>query len=495
MSDLRKRPSVSMFRWYFLQTSVSVILCLAVSMLAIWIFFVDFWKADRLTALNEDALSVSRGVELFFETRDADAEDMPAAAEYIQSMISAIAQYSDIEIFVVNKTGDVIYCSASSDKIDADDGACSLHGNISFPEKLIEQIIFSEDEEYRYTGKIDGISDEIYLLGAVPFDLQNETACVITMKSAVEAFLPYASRFLRMFILSSVLVMAISCLLSVIVSYRMVRPIKKVIQVTKHYAGGDFSARINTTQVYMELTQLAESVNRMADNLAVLEESRSSFIANVSHELKTPMTIISGFVDGMLDGTIPYEDSEKYLTIVSDEVKRLSRLVVSMLNMSKIEAGKLTLNKSVFSFSDVVLKTALGFEKIVENKNIQISGLDELSDIMINADEVLITQVVYNLFDNAVKFVNESGRITLSLYTEKNEAVFAVENTGIGISKAEKELIFDRFYKVDKSRGLDAKSFGMGLYIVKSIIDLHNGTISLESNEQEYTKFIVRLSL
>ena len=494
MSHLRKRRSGSMFKWYFIRTSISVILCLTISSFAILFFFLNFWKKDKLTALTEDALSVSQSVELFTENSDNDSD---VALQYIRNILLTVAHASDSYLFIVASDGNVVVCSDHD--VDAEgvtaEYVCDSHGSVSFSHDLLAEISFTGKNGYSYDGVLKGFTEENYLLGAVPMKAQNEKFYVIAMQPESEALLPYTTEFLRIQIFSSLVALLLSFILSVIFSYRMVRPLKKITAATKHYAGGDFTARINTTDVYNELTELVDSVNRMADSLAVLEESRSSFVANVSHELKTPMTVISGFVDGMLDGTISHEEEQKYLLIVSDEVKRLSRLVVAMLNMSKIEAGKLTLNTSVFSLSDIFIKTLIGFEKFINDKNIDVVGLDSLQNVVITADEPLITQIIYNLIDNAVKFTEQGGVITVSVYEEKKEAVFSVRNTGKGISKNERGLVFDRFYKVDKSRGLDARSFGMGLYIVRSIIELHKGTISLEAEENEFTEFIVRLPL
>lgn len=498
MSPLRKRRSGSMFKWYFIRTSISVILCLTISSFAILFFFLNFWKTDKLTALNEDALSVSQSVELFAEKSGDDFKaDSESSLQYIKNIVLTVAGVSDSSLFVTDSGGRVIICSdfsiGTEDEITGN--VCSLHDSISFPPDMLAEISFSRKNGYVFEGMLDGFPEENYLLGAVTLEIQGERLYLIAVQPESVAFLPYTTEFLRIQIFSSIVALGLCFILSVIFSYRMVRPLKKITAATKHYAGGDFTARINTADVYNELTQLVDSVNKMADNLAVLEESRSSFVANVSHELKTPMTVISGFVDGMLDGTISPEESQKYLVIVSDEVKRLSRLVVAMLNMSKIEAGKLTLNTSVFSLREIFIKTIIGFEKFINDKNIDVVGLAELENVVITADEPLITQIIYNLIDNAVKFTENGGVITVSVYAEKKEAVFSVRNTGRGITENEKELVFDRFYKVDKSRGLDAKSFGMGLYIVKSIIELHKGTISLETEENKYTEFIVRLPL
>lgn len=498
MTPLRKRRSGSMFKWYFIRTSISVILCLTISSFAILFFFLNFWKTDKLTALNDDALSVSQSVELFAESTEGTAEaDSEIYLQFIKNILLTVANASASSIFVADAEGSVIMCSDSpvetADEIT--DNVCYQHENISFSPDMLAEISFAGKSGYTFEGILSGFPEENQLLGAVNLDIHGTKLYVIAVQSESVAFLPYTTEFLRLQIFTSIVALGLCFILAVIFSYRMVRPLKKITAATKHYAGGDFTARINTADVYNELTELVDSVNKMADSLAVLEESRSSFVANVSHELKTPMTVISGFVDGMLDGTISPDESQKYLVIVSDEVKRLSRLVVAMLNMSKIEAGKLTLNTSVFSLKEIFIKTIIGFEKFINDKNIDVAGLDSLENVVITADETLITQIIYNLIDNAVKFTEKGGVITVSVYEERKEAVFSVRNTGRGITDNEKELVFDRFYKVDKSRGLDAKSFGMGLYIVKSIIELHKGTISLETEENEFTEFIVKLPL
>lgn len=498
MAGKRKRRSGSMFKWYFIQTSVSVLLCLTISSFAVMFFFLAFWKNDRLTAMNNDALSVSQSVELFVdENKDDISKDKNSYIQLLKNIVVSASKTSGTEIFLVENDGRILVCydSMNSDFGTVTDGTCLLHRYISFTEEIITGIKSSEEQFFNYEGILSGFADENYLLSAVAFDINDTMYYVIVLQTETSALLPYTTEFLRIMIFASIIAVSISCLLSLVISFRMVRPLKRINEATKHYAGGDFSARINTSDVYKELGQLVDSVNKMADSLSVLEESRSSFIANVSHELKTPMTIISGFVDGILDGTVSEDDQKRYLTIVSDEVKRLSRLVVAMLNMSKIEAGKLTLNKSTFSVRDIFIKTLLGFEKLIDEKRINIDGLDIMENVTVEADETLINQIIYNLLDNAVKFTPEKGTITLSLYTEKKEAVFSVKNTGSGISQNECELIFDRFYKVDKSRGLDVKSFGMGLYIVKSIIELHKGTITLKTEPDEFTEFIIRIPL
>ena len=225
------------------------------------------------------------------------------------------------------------------------------------------------------------------------------------------------------------------------------------------------------------------------------EQLRREFSANVSHELKTPMTTIGGFIDGILDGTIDSSKSSYYLRIVSDEVKRLSRLVTGMLNMSKIEAGQLKIQPKEFDISAMTFKTMLGFERIIDEKKIEVRGLDKVGPVNICADEDMINQVVYNLIDNAVKFTDEGGYIEVAIKSDSEKVIFSVKNSGKGISHEDAGQVFERFYKTDKSRSYDVKGAGLGLYIVKTVIDMHGGQITVNSEPGEYTQFVFWLPL
>ena len=262
----------------------------------------------------------------------------------------------------------------------------------------------------------------------------------------------------------------------------------------KQFAIGDFSYRVRV-HGSDELAELGKAFNDMADSLDALESSRRSFVSNVSHELRTPMTSIGGFIDGILDGTIPAQKHEYYLNIVSGEIRRLSRLVVAMLNMSKIEAGELDLKPQRFDISEMIFRTMLGFEQLIDNKHIEVRGLDTLENNLVTADKDMINQVVYNLIDNAVKFTPEGGYIEVSSKSDIEKVIIKIRNSGKGIPSEELDKIFERFYKIDKSRSYDVKGAGMGLYIVKTIIELHGGQIVARSEPGEYAEFIFQLPL
>ena len=261
----------------------------------------------------------------------------------------------------------------------------------------------------------------------------------------------------------------------------LTRPLREMYKATKAYATGDFSPRVEVSGSD-ELAELTAAFNRMAASLALQESSRRSFVANVSHELKTPMTTIGGFIDGILDGTIPPEQEKHYLQIVS-------RLVTSMLNMAKIEAGELHLQPKPFDICQEIFNTMLNFEQIIDKKHIEIAGLDTLRPTVIYADRDMLHQVIYNLVDNAVKFT-ENGTIAVRVMQTASETTVAIRNTGTsGISSEELSRVFERFYKVDKSRSYDVKGAGLGLYICKTIIEMHGGTIHAQSNGEDFVEF------
>ena len=251
---------------------------------------------------------------------------------------------------------------------------------------------------------------------------------------------------------------------------------------------GDFSYRL-PVKGKDEIAELAASLNSMAVSLSAVEGMSRSFVANVSHELKTPMTTIAGFIDGILDGTIPDEKRNYYLKIVSDEVKRLSRLVKSMLDLSRIDSGQLKLKPVTFDLTTVIGNALVMSEQRIDEKHITITGLEDCPPLEVYGDFDLIGQVVYNLLDNAIKFTNDGGEIGFRLEKRDGRTYFAIRNSGIGISAQELPHIFERFYKSDKSRSLDKKGVGLGLYIVKSVINLHGGEIIVRSIEGEYCEF------
>lgn len=301
----------------------------------------------------------------------------------------------------------------------------------------------------------------------------------------------YAIMLTRNLLLCLLVAMLVFMLLFRIFAGRLDKQIEQIGWVTKQYAEGDFSARAFLPE-HAAMYNHACTLNRMAEFIEQNENTRRNFIANVSHELRTPMTTISGFADGILDGTIPPEQNRKYMRIISEEIHRLRTLVQSMLNLSKFEAGEMQLHITSVDISKLLIKTVLMFEKRINDKNVEVEGLEDIS-LVLKADEDLMNQVLYNLIENAVKFVNKGGVISFSLHVENGTAYICVKNTGEGLKDDELPKIFDRFYKTDTSRSEDKTGLGLGLSIARKIVHLHQGHIVVKSVQGEYTSFEVQI--
>ena len=263
-------------------------------------------------------------------------------------------------------------------------------------------------------------------------------------------------------------------------------------RISEQYARRDFSEKIPTDVPYTT-PEIAEFVNTVAADVAKSEETSKTFIANVSHELRTPITTIGGFVDGILDGTIPKTKQNEYLVLVSKEIKRLRILISSMLNMSRFETGTLMPNFRDVNLTEIVIQTVLMFEKKIEDKHLEVEGLG--SDRMTcEVDADLVQQVVYNLVENAVKFVNDGGILSFRFERSVNGmCTIGIKNTGEGLKNTEITQVFDRFYKTDSSRGKDTTGLGLGLAISRKIVHLHHGHIVVKSVVGEYTEFLIQL--
>lgn len=274
------------------------------------------------------------------------------------------------------------------------------------------------------------------------------------------------------------LIIVIICTL--IATYLIVRqtlkPIQDMSRSAQVFARGDFSARLDLPKNHDELYTLVLNFNNMADEISKSEEERRGLIANVSHDLRTPMTTISGFVDGILDGAIPVENQDKYLHIISEEVKRLARLANDMVELSRFQSGAIDLNYTTFDLSEIVCRVIFSFEQKINEKNIEVE-MDIPDTLMVAADRDAVFRVVYNLTDNAVKFTEQNGKMTFSIKQTGGRVVVSVENSGEPIPPNEARNVFERFYKLDKSRTESRNGAGLGLYIAKTIVNKHGGDI------------------
>lgn len=299
---------------------------------------------------------------------------------------------------------------------------------------------------------------------------------------------------LTIFLLCGITVLMCAFVILYFLTKKMTKPIYQMSEIANSYSKGDFSKRLEVGP-YSEYAPLAAAFNSMADGIDQLEQMRRGFIADVSHELRTPMTSITGFIDGMLDGTIPPELYPKYLSLVSEEAHRMTRMVSSFLDVAKIQAGQISYVKKPFDIVQTAGKALFTLDERIEQADIKVNAEFENDSIIVNGDEDAIYRVMFNLLDNAVKFTKQGGEITVRIKRAGSKAEIYVKNTGDGISKEDAAHIFERFYKADKSRGMNKKGTGIGLYLVKNIIKEHGEDITLTSKEGEFAQFMFTLPI
>ncbi len=477
----------STFRKYFISIFASVLVVLVALGLSMLVFVANYWKDTNVELLTENVKKLSITASEYFELDD-ESEFINDPTVMLAYSLSLVSESINSDLYICDLDGNVILCKDIINTIKPEESKayCQRHAGMKIPKSMVEK---AAKGNYQIAGEIPDLNEDFALIAGEPIVVKgNVIGVIIGSQSGLGSMYPFVTAIFRMFMFSALFSFAVAFIAVYVVTYSITKPLRQMSQITKEYATGDFSKRIEI-KGNNELAELGNAMNSMAQSLSALEYSRRSFVANVSHELKTPMTTIGGFIDGILDGTIPPEQEEKYLKIVSNEVKRLARLVSSMLNLSKIEAGELSLNLKNVDISSLIFNTLLSFEQLINQKSIDITGLDSMNSLHVNVDEGLINQVIYNLIDNAVKFTPDSGYIDVRAEQNSRFTVITITNSGAGIPADEIERIFERFYKVDKSRGLDTKSTGLGLYIVKSIVEMHGGTVEASSQQGKYTRF------
>ncbi|MBR5031345.1 MAG: HAMP domain-containing histidine kinase [Clostridia bacterium] len=298
---------------------------------------------------------------------------------------------------------------------------------------------------------------------------------------------------IRTLIVGTVWILFASCITVYILLQRIIDPLKSLSDAARAFAKGDFKKRVAISG-NDEVAEVGKAFNNMASVLEKNEEMRNSFIGSVSHDLRTPMTVIQGYVDGIRDGTIPEEKHGYYLDIISSEVKRLSRLVNSLLQITRMQSGEQKYTLARFNISEKARQVLISLEKRIDDKALQVD-FDNEEDLFVYADTDAVHQVLYNLMENAVKFVDRGGSLRVRIFRDEDKARVRVENSGEGIPADELPHVFERFYKSDRSRGLDKTGTGLGLYIAKTNIEKMGGGISVDSVPGENTRFEFYLPL
>ena len=400
----------------------------------------------------------------------------------ISTMIDILSKNAEkMTILITNPNGKIL--------ISTDD---SYSGSIT--DQRILNALTSKQESKLYTD-MDGLLDRKYGVMVTPFQYSHAdiSAGALIVCYSAGTLNDLAIGTVRTIILASLWVMIASFVVVYFITEKIVAPIKQMTYATRNFARGKFDVKTPVVGED-EIAELATAFNSMADALAHYEYTRSSFLANVSHDLRTPMTSIAGFIDGILEGAIPPEKQPYYLEIIGQEVKRLSRLVNSLLDISRMEAGNRKFEKTPFDICEMARIILLSFEAKIDAKHLDVDFEAPEDRLMVFSDKDAINQVLYNICDNAVKFSREGGKYRISIKEEQSKVSVKVYNEGEGIPNEDLPYVFDRFYKSDKSRGLDKTGVGLGLYICKTIMDNLGEDIFVDGVHGSHCEFTIRLT-
>ena len=443
------RKSISSM--YFSTTAILLIVSTAVMGLIQMYLVMGYFQEDKRSTLNDvvqvTAMQVQEGSPLRRLLEDENARSS------VQDQMRLIGRTSSTNLLLTDASGQVMLYTQNEaeqligSQVDAD---------------ILRQA--QEEDGFFETGNLGGLyGGKYYTVGRVMRD-----------ESGAAAGYVFASA-------------SAASLLAIFVTNRLTTPLRRISEAARKFGSGDFSVRV-PVDGNDEVAQLAVTFNNMARNLETIDSSRASFMGNIAHELRTPMTSIKGFIDGMLDGTIPDELRQHYLGLVSQEVGRLTRLIQNMLDISKLEAGEYRVNAQSYDIWESITGVVFSAEQRIQNQHVEIQGLAP-TRTMVYADQDLVYQVVYNILDNAIKFTPEGGYIRFSVKKSGGMVTVSIRNSGQGIGADALPFVFERFYKEDKSRGLNARGSGLGLHICKILVGLSGGKIWAESEEGQWCQF------
>lgn len=462
----------SLFGKLFATTALIVSMGFVILVVATTFMSNVIWKKEKIAILERNANTIT---DTFCEIKSSGY-----MAE-LNRIGNSVANSSNTTVFFVDKDGSVFSSSKNNENVSP---------IITVSSTIMKQLI--KNGSYSENGTLNGIYPKQYYTYAKTLVDSSGIYGAVFISGPADDVQSLTTSMMNMSLITSACVLIILFVIIYCYVRSMFAPLRSMSDAAKAMANGDFSKRVDENR-NDEIGELAKSFNAMSASLESLETMRSSFVANVSHELKTPMTTIGGFIEGILDGTIPKEKQNKYLTVVADEIKRLSTLVNSMLSLSKLDSNQAELKCSKVDIVDIICKVVISFERQLESKNIEFIGMDDFKRVIIECDGDMIYQVIYNLFDNAVKFTPEGGYISIFVSEYNSSIKIYIKNSGVGIPAEEIQHVFERFYKTDKSRSVDKTGVGLGLYIVKNILHYHNGSVSVKSVEGMYTQFTVSL--
>ena len=469
------------FSRQFVMIAALLLLCLLITGVSFRFLMLSSLESEKQQTLLRDASAVADLAEAY-----DSVGDLQNNFDFHISL-SLFTKVGDAEALLCDLDGLVRMCSCEQ-------FSCDHLGQSVDPVLLAE--IKKAGSWYEETS-LSGIYDETrYLAGQPLFASDGEQLGYVLVSAPMTQTHEFILHSSTLFFYVAIVVLVIALAAATFLSRMQVRPLGQMADAARRFGRGELGVRVEESpKNTSEINDLARAFNTMVDSLETSERRRQEFVANVSHELKTPMTTIGGYIDGMLDGTIPPDKQQHYMQIVSGEVRRLSRLVRNMLDISRLQAmGVEESRMSRFDLGELMGDVLITFEQKINGKGLNVDVSLPDRPVWVKAERDGITQVVYNLLDNAIKFCPQGGSLGLRLELDGGRAKVTVQNTGPTIDPNELPLLFDRFHKADKSRSADREGWGLGLYIAKTIVGAYGGDIWATS-EKGVTCFLFTLPI
>lgn len=462
-----------LYKRFLLSFLAFLILCLAISTVIGGGFIYRFAAEIKAKELKRISIKISN--DMVFGNEDN------IKLESFSRQLDTIAKYTESEIWIVDDKGEVIYTSNSQTFI----GKNRLLKNI-FPYKIGSYYGVGDFGKYFDTEKKLSVINTIVS--------QYKTIGYVILHYDYGNIIEQGNGITYIFIAIIIVIMLFALIIFGALSLSIIKPINRIIGAVKEYSSGNlgYVVAVNTND---EIGLLADALNDMSDSLKKTQEYQKQLLANVSHDFRSPLTSIKGYIEAILDGTIPDEMQEKYLNTVLRESKRLSSLTEEILELNRIDSGRFMLDIKPIEINGIIRDTARSFEGRCSKRNITIQLIFADENNYVLADSVKIQQVCYNLIDNAIKFSGNNSEIVVETTKNKDKLMVAVKDAGCGIASDELKKIWERFYKSDISRGRDKGSSGLGLSIVKEIIQQHKENINVVSTLDVGTTFIFTLKL
>lgn len=469
-----------MFKRHFALTAGMILTSFVVLAIAFTTLSYQYSIRDQKDGLEEKSGYVAAMAAQVINRGEDQLQD-----DAFQYYLGAVARLVDTDVMLCDTEGTILF--ASNDGYEVPDWQ-----GMTVPAEVLSALTESAD----YEGTSDlGVFGEERLVCGTTVTVEQEGRSVlygyVLVSVSVENMTRLWQAFASIFLFAAVAVLLVAS----ISSRNLTRPLKEMTDVVRRFGMGEYDLRVKETNRKDEVGELSRAFNHMADSIALNEQKRSEFVTNISHELKTPMTTIAGYADGILDGTIPPEREWEYLQVISDETRRLARLVRRMLDMSRLQSGgDMILSQTEFDIGETLAQVLISLEGKINNKGLDVDARLPDSELLVWGDPDAIAQVCYNLVENAIKFAHPNTVIGVSVSARGGKAYIAIRDTGETIPEEELPLIFDRLHKSDRSRSLDKEGVGLGLYLVKAILNDLKETITVTSKDS-VTEFVFTLTL